>query len=77
MCGGQSCLDGDDDAALLAVGVAVVDLLARLGDGLEDLLVRERRLGDDGGGLALERDLVVLDAWRDGCQLHLPPPAQM
>ncbi len=59
-----ACLRSGGDLYALddAVGLACVDLLARLGDGLEDLLVRERGLGDDGGGLALEGNVVALDA---------------
>lgn len=63
---GYSCLGGHLDALLDAVSGARVDLLARLGDGLEDLLVRQGRLGDDGGGLALEGHLVALDTYKIG-----------
>lgn len=58
----EKCLRGDLDALLNAVGAARVDLLASLRDGLEDLLVGQALLGDDGGGLALEGDFVRLDA---------------
>lgn len=50
------------DALLNTVRDALVDLLARLGDGAQHGGVLEGRLGDDGGGLALEGDLVALDA---------------
>jgi len=53
----------DLDALLDTVGLARVDLLARLGDGGEHLVVRERRVGDDGRRLALERDVVALDTY--------------
>ena len=52
----------DLDALRHAVGLARVDLLARLGDGREHLLVGQVVLGHDGGGLVLEGDLVRLDA---------------
>lgn len=55
----------DLDALRDAVGLARVDLLARLGDGREHLLVGQVVLGNDGGGLALEGDLVRLDACGD------------
>lgn len=45
-----------------AVDLAAVDLLARLLDGLEDGLVVELGLGNDGGLLLLEGDVVGLDA---------------
>ena len=51
------------DALLDAVGLAAVDLLAGLGDGLQDLLVAEFRAGNNDGGLVLEADLVALDAY--------------
>lgn len=50
------------DAAGLAVGLARVDLLASLGNGAQDGLVGEGGVGNDGRGLALEGDLVALDA---------------
>ena len=69
-----ACLRRGGDLYALgdAVRLAGVDLLARLGDGLEDLLVRERGLGDDGGGLALEGDVVALDT----CVCMLAPGPQ-
>lgn len=59
-------LGGNLDALGLAVGLAAVDLLARLGNGLEDRLVGQRRLGDHDSLLLLEGDLVGLDACRWG-----------
>jgi len=59
---GHLSLGGHLDAARLSVYLAAVDLLARLGDGLEHRLVAEARGGDDGGRLLLERDFVGLDA---------------
>lgn len=59
----------DLDALRDAIGLARVDLLARLGDGREHLLVGQVVLGHDGGGLALEGDLVRLDAYGDGAWL--------
>ncbi len=59
-------LRGQLDAAHLTVGLARVHLLAGLGDGAQDFLVGKRRVGDDGGGLALEGDFVALDAWGKG-----------
>lgn len=53
---------GNLNALLHTVGNALVDLLPRLGDGPEDGGVVEALLRDDGGGLALEGDLVALDA---------------
>ena len=50
------------DALLHAVGTALRDLLARLRDGAQHGGVLERGLGDDGGGLFLEGDLVAADA---------------
>lgn len=80
---GSSCHDkrplsgsSDLDALGDAVGLARVDLLARLGDGREHLLVGQVVLGHDGGGLALEGDLVRLDAcddddmWLAVCSWH-------
>lgn len=60
----RSSSSSDLDALGHAVGLARVDLLARLGDGGEHLLVGQVLLGHDGGGLALEGDLVRLDACR-------------
>lgn len=51
-----------DDGLLDAVGLAALDLLARLGDGLEHRLVAQVRLGHDCGVLVLQRDLVALNA---------------
>lgn len=51
----------DLDALLNTVGLALVDLLARLCDGLQHLLVGEILSGDNGGGLCIERDFVALD----------------
>jgi len=48
-----------------AIRLARVDLLARLGNRLQDLVVREALVGDDGGRLALKRDLVGLDTCCD------------
>lgn len=66
-------LGGNLDALGLTVGLTAVDLLARLGNGLEDRLVGQRRLGDHDGLLLLEGDLVGLDACRWGvvCQLSV------
>lgn len=50
---------GDFNRLLDAVGLARVNLLARLGDLLEDDLVGQG--GDDLGGLVLEGDVVALD----------------
>ena len=49
------------DTATLAINLASVDLLARLGNSLEDLFVAETGLGDNGGRLFLEGDFVRLD----------------
>ena len=45
-----------------AVGLAAVDLLARLGNRLEHLGIRQRLLGHDRRRLRVERDLVGFDA---------------
>jgi len=56
----------DLNALLNAVGLALIDLLARLGNRPEDLVVGKRRLGRDDGGLLFEGDFVLLDACRWG-----------
>lgn len=60
------CLSGSGhlDGLFDAVGLGRVDLLARLGNLGEDLLVGE--VGDDLGALVLERDFVALDACGGG-----------
>jgi hypothetical protein len=45
-----------------AVRLAAVDLLARLGDGAQHLLVRQLVLSDDRDRLRVERDVVGFDA---------------
>lgn len=51
----------DLNALLDAVGFARVDLLARLGDGPEHLVIAEVVTGDDDGRLLLERDVIRFD----------------
>lgn len=51
----------DLDALLNTVNLALVDLLARLGDRSEDLVVGERGVSGHDGGLVLEGDFVFLD----------------
>ncbi len=59
------------DALRHAVGLAGVDLLARLGNRLEHLGVGQRLLGDDRRSLGVERDLVGFDAWVEEAILAL------
>ena len=59
--GNPSCVCRDLDALLNTVGLALVDLLARLCDGLQHLLVGEILSGNDSGGLCIERNFVALD----------------
>jgi hypothetical protein len=52
----------NNDGNLLAVSLSGVDLLAGLGDLLEDGLVLKSLVGGHISGLVLERDFVGLDA---------------
>ena len=60
------------DALRDPVRLPAVDLLARLGNRLEHLLVGQRLFGHDLGRLRVERDLVRLDAC-GGCELATVP----
>lgn len=55
-------LSRDLNALLDTIGNTLVDLLARLRNGLQDGGVVEGGFGDDGSGLVLEGDFVALDA---------------
>lgn len=52
----------DLNALSHAIGLARVDLLARLGDRPQHLVVGEALVGNDGSGLTFEGDFVRLDA---------------
>jgi hypothetical protein len=59
---GGSLLRRHLNAAALTISLARVDLLARLGNGLEHRLVRQRGVRHNRRRLALKGDLVALDA---------------